>query len=171
MAGITSAQSPVVKSGRRYFKPVRRRVQANEGTLVCVARPRSPRPTDGELVILQVLWRQQNATVRQVHDEMKKTRSSGYNSVLKLMQIMTGKGYVRRREPAERPHVYHASLSEQEARRTMLKDLMDRVFGGSSRQLILQALAIKKPTLLELVQLRDHIEKLVKGALPPPPPA
>jgi BlaI family transcriptional regulator, penicillinase repressor len=129
-----------------------------------VARPRLPRPTDGELVILTVLWKRRRATVREIYDDLRQTRSSGYNSVLKLVQIMTAKGYVKRRDPAERPQVYQATLGQQEARRTMVRDLLDRVFGGSSKQLIQQALALKKPSAEELTQLREELERLAKPA-------
>jgi predicted transcriptional regulator len=114
------------------------------------------------LVILQVLWKRDAATVRQIYDELSRTRTSGYNSVLKLIQIMTDKGYVRRRDESERPQVYQATLTEQENRRNMLRDLMERVFGGSAQQLILQALSLKRPTSQELKQLRAHLDRLAR---------
>jgi predicted transcriptional regulator len=120
------------------------------------------------LVILQVLWRHHPATVRQIYEELRKTRASGYNSVLKLMQIMTTKGYVSRRAVAERPQVYHATVTEQEVRRARLKDLMDQVCGGSAGDLILQTLTLKRPTPDELMRVRDYLDK---PAAPPHAPA
>jgi len=125
-----------------------------------VARPRSSRPTEGEFVILAVLWKRQRATVREIYDELRKSRRSGYSSVLKLVQIMTAKGYVRRRDVNERPQVYHATLSEHEARRSMVRDLLERVFGGSSKELIEEALALRKPSPPELAQLRAELDQL-----------
>ncbi len=57
-----------------------------------------PLPTDDELAILRVLWERGPSTVRQVHDVLSKDRPAGYTTALKLVQIMTEKGLVRRDE-------------------------------------------------------------------------
>src|SRR5437762_13898659 len=100
----------------------------------------TPRPTDAELAILSVLWDRGPSTVREVHDALKVSQSSGYTTVLKLLQIMTDKGLVVRDE-SQRAHVYAARLSAQRTQRQLLGDLVDRAFGGSSAKLVLQALA------------------------------
>ncbi len=88
--------------------------------------------------------------MRAVHDELTRTRPpgysrpAGYTSVLKLMQIMADKGLVTRDE-AERSHVYHAAATESHTQRQLVRDLLDRAFGGSSRALILQALTPAGP--------------------------
>src|SRR5215213_4239910 len=92
-----------------------------------VARPRLSRPTDAELQILAVIWSRGGSTVRELYNELKKIRGSGYNSVLKLVQIMHDKGYVRR-DDTVRPQIYYAVLTKQGTHRLLLKDLMDRVF-------------------------------------------
>src|SRR5688572_16749171 len=71
-------------------------ITANFCIVSCMARPRYARPTDAELQILAVLWRRGGSTVRQVYNELKLIRGSGYNSVLKLMQIMHDKELIRR---------------------------------------------------------------------------
>ena len=96
-----------------------------------VARPRLSRPTDAELQILAVIWSRGGSTVRELYNELKKIRGSGYNSVLKLVQIMHDKGYVRRDETV-RPLIFHPTSSEQQTQKLMLKDLLDRAFGGST---------------------------------------
>jgi predicted transcriptional regulator len=119
-----------------------------------------PRPTDAELQILRVLWRQGPCTVRQVHEALE--RPAGYTTVLKLLQIMTDKGLVRRDE-SERSHVYRASLSEGRTQRQLVKDLLDRAFGGSAGQLVMQALGAAKADPDELAQIRQLLDELERG--------
>lgn len=109
------------------------------------------RPTDAELAILRVLWAQGPSTVREVAEEMG--REGAYTTVLKLLQIMTDKGLVRRDESA-RTHVYRAARSERATQRQLVRDLADRAFGGSAGRLVMQALAAKKASPDELAEIR-----------------
>lgn len=109
------------------------------------------RPTDAELAILRVLWAQGPSTVREVAAEMG--RESAYTTVLKLLQIMTDKGLVRRDE-SSRTHIYRASRSERATQRQLVRDLADRAFGGSAARLVMQALAAKKASPEELAEIR-----------------
>lgn len=116
-----------------------------------------PRPTDAELAILRVLWAQGAATVRQVHEVLSRERPTGYTTALKLLQIMTDKGLVRRDDRA-RTHVYEARLSQEQTQRQLLRDLLDRAFGGSSSQLVLQALATRRASADELSEIRRLLD-------------
>jgi predicted transcriptional regulator len=124
----------------------------------------SPRPTDAELSILRVLWRRGASTVREVHEELSRDRSTGYTTVLKLLQIMTEKGLVTRND-AERAHVYQATQSEEHAQRGLVRDLLDRVFEGSAQKLVLQALTAQKASPEELAEIRRLLDQL-EGAAP-----
>jgi predicted transcriptional regulator len=104
-----------------------------------------PRPTDAELAILRVLWERGPSTVRQVHDVLSKDRPAAYTTALKLLQIMTEKGLVRRDE-TDRTHIYHSRLSEEQTQRQLIRDLLDRAFGGSASKLVMQALAARRST-------------------------
>jgi predicted transcriptional regulator len=117
-------------------------------------RPR--KPTDGELAILRVLWARGPSTVRQVADTLE--RDTGYTTALKLLQIMTEKGLVHR-DDAARTHVYEAAASEDETQRTLVSDLLDRAFGGSAAKLVLQALATRKTSPEELVEIKRLLDK------------
>ncbi len=112
------------------------------------------RPTDAELAILRVLWAQGPSTVREVAEEMG--REGAYTTVLKLLQIMTGKGLVRRDESA-RTHVYRAARSERATQRQLVRDLADRAFGGSAGRLAMQALAARKVSPQELAEIREWL--------------
>src|SRR5687767_6842331 len=93
-----------------------------------------PRPTDGELAILRVLWERGPSTVRQVHEALAE-HATGYTTTLKLMQIMADKGLVTRDE-SSRTHVYASRASEEQTQSQLLRDLVDRAFGGSAAALV-----------------------------------
>lgn len=116
-----------------------------------------PRPTDAELSILRVLWERGPSTVRQVHDVLSRDRPTAYTTALKLLQIMTEKGLVRRDE-TDRTHIYHPRLSEEQTQRQLVRDLLDRAFGGSATKLVMQALAARRATPEELGEIRKLIE-------------
>jgi predicted transcriptional regulator len=117
-------------------------------------RPR--KPTDGELAILRVLWARGPSTVRQVAEVLQ--RDTGYTTALKLLQIMTEKGLVRRDETS-RTHVYQAVASEDQTQRTLVSDLLDRAFGGSAAKLVLQALATSKASPEELLEIKRLLDR------------
>lgn len=119
---------------------------------------KTPRPTDAELAILRVLWQLGPSTVRQVHDVLMRERPTAYTTALKLLQIMTEKGLVRRDE-TDRTHVYHPRLTEEQTQRQLIRDLVDRAFGGSSSKLVLQALATKRASADELAEIRRMLER------------
>ena len=119
----------------------------------------TPRPTDAELAILRVLWDRGPSTVREVHEALRSSQTSGYTSVLKLLQIMTDKGLVVRDE-TNRAHVYGPKLSEQRTQLQLLGDLVDRAFAGSSAKLVLQALSGRRATREELRDIRALLDQL-----------
>jgi BlaI family transcriptional regulator, penicillinase repressor len=120
--------------------------------------PAAPRPTDAELAILRVLWERGPSTVRQVHDVLvSRVGPTAYTTALKLMQIMTEKGLVRRND-SDRTHIYQARLSEEQTQRQLVRDLLERAFGGSASKLVMQALNAKRATPEELGEIRKLIE-------------
>ena len=116
-----------------------------------------PRPTDAELAILRILWERGPSTVRQVHEQLSRDRQAAYTTALKLLQIMTEKGLVERDE-RERTHVYRAKLSEDQTQRQLVRDLLDRAFGGSASKLVMQALATRRASPDELREIRKVID-------------
>jgi BlaI family penicillinase repressor len=127
-----------------------------------MAKPTLPRPTDTELTILRVLWARGASTVRQVHDVLTRERPTAYTTALKMLQIMTEKGLVRRDE-TDRTHVYQAKLTEEQTQRQLVRDLVDRAFGGSASKLVLQALAARRASPEELGEIRKLIEGSREG--------
>ena len=125
--------------------------------------PKSRKPTDAELAILTVLWTRGPSTVREVFREVSRHRDTGYTTVLKLMQIMTDKGLVERDESV-RPQVYRTARSETQTQRQLIGDLLERAFGGSPGNLVLQALSARKTTPDEREQIRKLLDQLERDA-------
>jgi BlaI family penicillinase repressor len=120
---------------------------------------RSPqKPTASELEILRVLWGRGPSTVRQVLDALNETKAMGYTGVLKLLQIMTVKGTVRRDE-TQRAHVYEARRPAEQTKRQLATDMLQRVFEGSASQLMLHALAGKPASRGEIDELRRILDQ------------
>ena len=121
------------------------------------------RPTDAELEILRVLWTRGASTVREVFRELSLGREIGYTTVLKLMQIMTDKGLLRRDENV-RPQVYQVTRSKGHTQRQLLRHLLDRAFSGSPGNLVLQALSTKKTTAQERRRIRELLDQLERDS-------
>jgi BlaI family penicillinase repressor len=116
------------------------------------------KPTASELEILHVLWSRGPSTVREVHDELSEKKAMGYTTVLKLLQIMTTKGTVRRNE-TQRAHVYEACLPAEQTKRQIAGDMLQRVFEGSASQLMVHALAGSKASTEEIDELRRLLDE------------
>ncbi len=119
------------------------------------------KPTESELEILQVLWQRGIATVREVHEELGKTKDVGYTTTLKLMQIMHEKGLVRRDE-SMRTHIYQPAVNKEKTQKHLLEKMIDSLFGGSSTQLVLQALGEHKSNPEELEKIQALLDNLKK---------
>jgi len=123
--------------------------------------PKYIKPTESELEILQILWQNGTATVRDVHEELAKTKDVGYTTTLKLMQIMHDKGLVKRDE-SMRTHIYQPAVNKERTQKHLLEKMIDSLFGGSSTQLVLQALGNgeQKVSAEELEQIQTLLNNL-----------
>jgi BlaI family penicillinase repressor len=120
------------------------------------------KPTESELEILNILWQRDLATVREVHEELAKSKDVGYTTTLKLMQIMHEKGLVKRDE-SMRTHIYQAAVNRERTQKHLLNKMIDSLFGGSSTQLVLQALGSgEQVSAEELDQIQTLIDNLKK---------
>ncbi len=114
------------------------------------------KPTESELEILQVLWARGVASVREVHEELSKTKEAGYTTTLKLMQIMNEKGLVKR-DDSIKTHLYQPAVSREKTQKHLLGKMINTLFGGSTTDLVIQALGNHKATPDEL----DEIQKVL----------
>ena len=116
-------------------------------------------PTAAEADILAVLWRLGPATVREVHEALEK--DCDYNTTLTQMRLMTDKGLLVRSERF-RSHVYEPSAPKNEMQQRIAGDLLKRVFGGSTKGLIMSALGAKPTTSEERAEIRRMLDELDK---------
>ncbi|MCE9669762.1 BlaI/MecI/CopY family transcriptional regulator [Myxococcus stipitatus] len=116
-------------------------------------------PTESELAILAVLWKRGPSTVRDVHDALGREdgKGAGYTTTLKQLQVMATKGLVSRDERS-RSHVYAARVAESRTKRQVVRELLERVFGGSSAELAVHALSLKPASKDELQALRELLD-------------
>jgi BlaI family transcriptional regulator, penicillinase repressor len=130
---------------------------------VFMVRPASPHPTELELEILKIIWRQGPATVRQVRDALAPTRPLAHTSVITTMTTMVDKGYLSR-DAEGAAHTYKAKVTAQAVRKRMLGDLVRRAFDGSAIALMLNLLETSDMKDDELSELRRRIEEKRKDA-------
>ena len=126
-----------------------------------MAIPKYIKPTESELEILQILWLRGIATVREVNEELANSKDVGYTTTLKLMQIMHEKGLVKRDE-SMRTHVYQSAVNKERTQKHLLSKMITSLFGGSSTQLVLQALGEAKTSQEELEQIQALLNNLKK---------
>ena len=121
--------------------------------------PELPKPTPAETEILNVLWDLGPSTVRQVHGVISQDHHSGYTTVLKFMQIMAEKGLLHREDGDGRAHIYAPAIERATAQRQMVRELVDKLFGGSATQMVLQALEERPASAQDLAEIRELIER------------
>ena len=119
-------------------------------------------PTESELEVLQVLWKEGACTVRQVNDILKLNRDVGYTTTLKIMQIMTEKNLVNR-DTQSRTHIYHPSVKENTTQKNLLQKFIDKTYRGSAMQMVMQALGHQNASEEELEELKKLIEDIEKN--------
>jgi len=119
------------------------------------------KPTESELEILQILWKKGNASVREVHEELLVTKEAGYTTTLKLMQIMHEKGLVKR-DDSIKTHIYQPAVSKEKTQKHLVNKMIDTLFGGSSGELVMQALGNHKASAEELEEIQKMLDNLKK---------
>ena len=124
-----------------------------------MARSRSQQPTEVELLILRALWECSPLTARQIRNELLKTREANYSTTVKMLSVMLDKGLVKRDESTT-PQVYRSASSQKVTQKKMLRDLIQKVYDGSSSSLVMQALSTRKSTPEELARIRKLLDDL-----------
>jgi predicted transcriptional regulator len=121
--------------------------------------PRKPSSqlNDVELAILRVLWDRGPSTIRDVHDALAATRDAGYTSTAKMMQVMCDKGLLVR--TGAQPPLYRPAASAAVTQRQILKRLIDQVFGGNTRKLVMRAVETGKVTSEERAAIQAFLKK------------
>ena len=126
--------------------------------------PRTPssQPTEVELQILRILWRNAPATAREIHNQLAEVRDTNYSTTVKMLSVMLDKDLVRRDETV-RPQVFRPAATQQRTQQRMLGDLIHKVYDGSAGSLVLQALASQKASPEELAEIRRALDEMEGG--------
>jgi len=127
-----------------------------------MARPASEHPTELELSILKLLWQKAPLLVEEVREALAAAgRDLTYSSVITIMNIMVRKKYLKRSKNG-RAFEFTPLLEEDSVGRSMLQDLMKRVFDGSATSLMLQLLETGDVDSEELAAIRQLINRKAK---------
>ena len=121
---------------------------------------KTPMPTEAELEILQILWKHGPSTVREVHTALQ-SRGTGYTTALKQMQVMIEKGLLTRSD-RYRSHVYEARIQREQTQLLLTRNLLQRAFDGSAKNLVLGALSAQPVSASELAEIRQMLDKFEK---------
>lgn len=125
-------------------------------------KPKPPKPSANELELLRTLWSIGPSTVKEVHAARQRERPDHtYATVLRLMQVMHGKGLLTRDE-SERSHIYRASYEQDAFRSNMLDDLIQKVFADSGKDLVLTALS-SHVSVKELEEIKSFLKENSNG--------
>ena len=117
------------------------------------------KPTESELSILTVLWKDGPSTVRHVNEKLNLERRVGYTNTLKMMQIMHEKGLLTRDE-SERSHIYNSAIEPEDVKRNLIENMVNSVFEGNTSKLLVHALGNYRPSKEELKEIRELLSKL-----------
>lgn len=119
------------------------------------------KPTESELEILQLLWQRGPSSVREINDELSKTKEVGYTTTLKIMQLMLGKELLTRTEQG-RFHVYEAAVAQETTQKQLVNRFVDTAFGGQAMNLVMQTLGNHKASKEELEAIRKLLDEIDK---------
>jgi len=117
------------------------------------------KPTESELEVLSLLWKNGPMTVREVHDNIRQEREIGYTTTLKIMQIMFDKGLLDRKKMGK-THIYSERVDQVKTQKGLVSRMIKNVFQGSSKDLVMQALGNAKPSKEELDEIRNFLDQL-----------
>jgi predicted transcriptional regulator len=122
---------------------------------------RTPHPTltPQELAIMKVVWKLEQATVRDVYEALREKRSIAYTTVMTMMRILEEKGYLKKNR-VERAYLYKPTRARQQVIAVMVRDFVDRVFDGAASGLLVHLAKDGKLSKDERRQIRRVIEEM-----------
>lgn len=114
--------------------------------------------TPAELEIMRVVWKRGEVTVRDVYETLREQRRLAYTTVLTMMKVLEQKGHLRRRT-RERAHVYRPTRTEGVVLRSMVREFVDRVFGGAPQPLLVHLLRDRRLSRREIDEIARMVER------------
>ncbi|MGD0382784.1 MAG: BlaI/MecI/CopY family transcriptional regulator [Thermoguttaceae bacterium] len=124
-----------------------------------MARPSAKELTERELEVMHAFWNVRQSTVAEIRDRLAAAgRDLAYTTVATLVRILTEKGFLKQTN-TERPFQYRSVRSYEEVSRSILGDLVDRVFRGSREQLLLRLVEERKLSAKERAILESILRE------------
>lgn len=124
-----------------------------------MARPASSQPTEVELRMLRILWDLGSCSARDVHNGLAEDKGTNYSTTVKMLAVMLNKGLVKRDESVY-PMAFSAAISREDTRQSVLVDVIDKLYEGSAKSLVLQVLSSQRASKSDLDEIRKLIEQL-----------
>ena len=124
-----------------------------------MARPASTQPTEVELRILRKLWESGACTAREVHNALTEDKGTNYSTTVKMLAVMFEKGLVERDESSF-PMTFTAATGQEETRRNVMSEMIEKLYDGSAKSLVLQVLSSQQTSKADLDEIRQLIEQL-----------
>lgn len=118
------------------------------------------KPSPAETAILQVLWERQPCSVKQLHQELSRTKSVGYTTTLKQVQRMHDKGLVRRAPGEGKSYNYYAAVDEADTKSRLFDRFVKTAFDGSVPDLVMHALGTDKASANDIEKIREFLDSL-----------
>ena len=122
-------------------------------------RPVSTQPTEVELRILRKLWDSGACTAREIHNAITEDKETNYSTTVKMLAVMFEKGLVERDESSF-PMTFTAATGQEETRRNVMTEMIQKLYNGSAKSLVLQVLSSQAASKADLDEIRQLIEQL-----------
>ena len=119
---------------------------------------KKPVLTGQELEIMKIVWQLGTATVREVYEELLKSRKIAYTTVMTMMGILEQKGRLTK-TPRDRAYVYSPTESQVQVVGSMVHEFVKRVFDGSAKPLLVHLARNKKISQKELDEISELLKK------------
>ena len=107
---------------------------------------------------MQVVWDHDSVTVRDVYEARRERRRIAYTTVLTMMQVLERKGHLAVSRD-QRAHVYRPTSTRQRALRDMVRDFVDRVFGGAAEPLVQHLIRDKRLTEADVRAIARQLQQ------------
>jgi BlaI family transcriptional regulator, penicillinase repressor len=129
-----------------------------------MARPASAQPTKVELEILHLLWQHGPCALGAIHDAVSASSDRAYSTTRKMIQVMRDKELVVCDE-SSRPQLYSAAATKEDTQLSLLEDIAERVFEGSTKKLVMSLLSADRVSIDEVQEMQQLVQK-AKGKKP-----
>ena len=123
-----------------------------------MARKKSTQLTDSEQSIMEILWKKEQASVREITDTLNEEKTTAYTTVQTMCKILADKGYADFHKEGK-AFIYTAKMSQKEARKGALTSLLNKFFGGSPEVLAQHLMQETDIELDDLAALQKEIDR------------